>query len=400
MDKKSICDEYRDLLKGIFHYQDHQIEIKITCWKIILGTFAFIGILAFASIGLTNFWFSLTCVFLPIIALFLIIIGFFHDLVYKERLKLGFFSAAVKLEHKYSWLPEFHKSLIGESQIQNMSTRKQISFYLGCGMILLILSSVFLFFLPIFTNIYINSSLFLLLCIIFISYYKFLFHHMKKTKYLFLKEIDIKAYKKRTFTDENIKYLEILHSQGKAFIEHFSNIKMRYKNLPITIITALFLAIAYIIGSQDSFYSGNNFFSQKITFVHQHMIYLICLITTLSVIGIKIIRFLDINISHEQIRLLFKCIIDLEKKCKVSKPYEIISKTLYQKNFDPIFIDFFYYASINLSIIFLGIILLLSHLRDYHSFIGVIISLSIIISLFIWEIISFICIFRKKIKFA
>ena len=57
MDKKTICEEYSQLLKGVFHYQDQQIEIKITCLQTILGTFAFIGILAFASIGLTNFWF-------------------------------------------------------------------------------------------------------------------------------------------------------------------------------------------------------------------------------------------------------------------------------------------------------------------------------------------------------
>lgn len=396
--KKTICAEYGELLQGIFNSQNQQIEIKINCIKILLGTFAFIGILGFASIGLSSLCFIFICSLLPIISLIIITANFFHDLVYKERLKLGFFSSALKLEQKYLWLPEFHKSLLGEYKTQISPIRNQILFYLGCGIILFILSAIFMFFLSNFSHFYVNLSILIFFSILFISYYKFLFFYMKKTKILFLNENgEINSRQQRNFDEVNKRYLEILHAQGKKFIEHFSNLKMRYKNLPITILTALFIAIAYVIGSQESFFSSKNVLSEQQNFVHEHILYLISLITSLSVIGIKMIRYLDINVSHEQIRSLFKHIIDLEKIYKISKPYEIISKTLYQKNFDPVFIDFFYYGSINFGIIFLGSCILISHLRDYHSLLGIYCSLGIILSLLIWEIVDFIFLLKKKL---
>lgn len=89
-----------------------------------------------------------------------------------------------------------------------------------------------------------------------------------------------------------------------------------------------------------------------------------------------------------------------QKIKKLTKPYEIISKKLYHKNFDPIIIDFLYYSSLNIGIILLSFIVLLSHIRDYHSKLGTSIALTITSSFLIWELISLIIIWRKKINFS
>ena len=400
MDKKIVYDEYSQLLSGIFHYQDHQIEIKISCIKILLGTFATIGLIAFANIDLSNLWFLVICTILPLLSLFFITINFFQDLVYKERLKLGFFKEAVKLEKENTWLPEFHKSLLGEANVHVLSVKKQISFYISCGAILFLISTFFAFLLPGFYNLYINTLFAAAFIILFFFYSVFIYIHAKKTKKLF--SFHEKIEKRTLEKEKNNEFLSLLHARGKAFIEHFSNLKMRYKNFTIFLITAILIASAYIVASEAIFFEPSNgsFVGQKVNFVHENKIYLICLVTLLATIGIRLIRHLDINVSHEQIRLLFKCIINVEKKVKdLTKPYEVISQTLYQKNFDPIIIDFLYYASINVGIIILSLKILFAHIRDYHSTLGICISIIIVLSFFVWEIISFICIFRKKLFF-
>lgn len=77
MKKKIICNEYTKLISGVFHYQEQQIEVKIICLKVILGTFAIIGLLSFADITLSNSWFLIICSFLPMLSLFFIIMCFF-----------------------------------------------------------------------------------------------------------------------------------------------------------------------------------------------------------------------------------------------------------------------------------------------------------------------------------
>jgi len=56
MTQDFIFYEYTQLINGIFRYQDQQIELRILNLKILLGTFAIIGILAFSNLGLSNAW--------------------------------------------------------------------------------------------------------------------------------------------------------------------------------------------------------------------------------------------------------------------------------------------------------------------------------------------------------
>lgn len=134
-------------------------------------------------------------------------------------------------------------------------------------------------------------------------------------------------------------FSSLMHAKGKKYIEHFSTIKMRYKKLTITILGALLLALSYLAQ-----YNDEN--------VHINKIHFLSFLTIISIIGLNLIRYLDVNVSHEQIRMLFKTAINLEKEhTSIPKPYIKISKHLYSKKFDPVIVDFLYYGSINIGII-------------------------------------------------
>ena len=113
----------------------------------------------------------------------------------------------------------------------------------------------------------------------------------------------------------------------------------------------------------------------------------------------NLIRFLDVHVSHEQIRSLFKYMISMEKNVKkLSKPYEVISQTLYRKNFDPIIIDSLFYGTINFGVIIFSFITIISYIRNYHSIIGIYISLGVLIACLLWEFLFFFLVSKKSLK--
>ena len=392
MDYEVIFADYCQVIDGIFHYQNQQIELKIIILKIMLGTFAIIGVLAFSNIGLTNYWFLLICSVLPLLSLIIITVGVFHDLIYKEQLKLGFFYEAIKLEKEHFWLPEFHKSLVIETK-GTINGKKSISFYFWCACILICLSATSLFLMPNFSTLLCRLNI-IIIFTSFCAIYSYIINCCVKRGYALLKFNCDDDNRKLTLQRDD-ELLALLHAKGRELIEHFSNIKMRYKNLAVTAITAIFIAFAYIIGSQESF-----FFSDKLqkTFIHENQICIMCFIALLAVTGVNLIRFLDINLSHESIRKLFLIEIALEKESlQLAKPYTIIANTVYKNIFDPILIDFLFYSVFNLGIIIFGTIMLLAQIKTYHSNIGISIVLGIILMLLIWEIVSFIKMYRKKL---
>lgn len=394
MNKTFVYEEYDQLINGMFHYQEQQIELRVICLKFMVACFAIIGLLAFSNIGLSNFWFIIISGIIPILFLFIITINFFHDLIYKERLKLGFFFEAIKLEKSNGWLPEFHKTLVGESYLRNSHNVKQASFYLVCLGILLLLSGFSFFFLPTFSNIYGRALIIVLVVVFFFIFCRIFSSQMNKTKELY--SYDGKT-KKRIINKDDDFLLSRLHAKGKEYIEHFSKLKMRYKNLAITILTGAFVAIAYVVASQTIFFSSKeSIVGAQEKLINQNFIYIISFTTLLFIIGMNLIRFLDVHVSHEQIRGLFKYMISMEKNIKeLSKPYVVISQTLYKKKFDPVVLDFLFYGTINFGVIVFSCIAIISYFRNYHSYLGIYLSLAVLAICLIWECALFFILYKK-----
>ncbi|OGN65556.1 MAG: hypothetical protein A2888_01850 [Chlamydiae bacterium RIFCSPLOWO2_01_FULL_28_7] len=396
METKAVYNEYTQNIKGVVNYQEQQIEIKIITLKIVLGTFAIIGLLALSNINLTNFWIFINSAIIPFLALLAITVNFFNDFVFRERLKLSFFNEALKLEKDFEWLPEFHISLIGKKSKSTQKVIKQITFYLLCSCILFIIVISALIFLPTIKTNLVRILIGILGFSIYLIYSTLLIFSAKKTKELF----DLK-FKEQEILQHNLKeddFLSLIHAKGREYIEYFSNIKMRYKNLTITLITTIFIAFAYIVGSQENFFSSKeSFVGVADSFVHENKLYLICFIILLATIGVRMIRYLDLDVSNEQLRPLYNYVLSIEKKVKsLTKPYETIAKTVYNKT-DPIIVDYLYYSAFNVGILIIGSTVLLSHVRDYHSFLSVCSTFCILSLFFIWEIVWLYIVYNKRL---
>lgn len=188
-------------------------------------------------------------------------------------------------------------------------------------------------------------------------------------------EMETKNRPENVHIDESI--VSLFHTKGKHYMEHLGKTKMRYKNLAILCLTAIFLAFAYMVASNE-------------TFDHINKIYFICFITLLTVIAINLIRFLDIYISHEQLRLLFKIELKMEKRNKnIVKPYTKMGKFLYGKKIDPMIIDFFFYGSIIFGITAISSIIIIAQISSLKYNLAIFISLFLLGLCLVWEVLEF-----------
>lgn len=177
-------------------------------------------------------------------------------------------------------------------------------------------------------------------------------------------------------TDRDEKLLSIMHAKGREYVNHFSSIKLKYKKLALMWLTAICAALAYTISGHDEA-------------VHFSKLYLIALITFLSVVGIKLIRFLDVYVYHRQMRAIFKSLVLLENQCpQWSHPYTNMAKALHKKRFDPIIVDSMYYGSINFCIVFLGATSIYTKLQSQYPILGIYILIAILLLFFVWECIA------------
>lgn len=185
------------------------------------------------------------------------------------------------------------------------------------------------------------------------------------------------------FIDSNIVF--DLHNKGKKYIDHFSNIKMKYKKFALKWATAYLLGLFYICVYEEQV-------------MHINKYNLIAFATIFTIFGMKLIQFLDINIGHEQLRKIFKLILQYEKtENSIIKPYTKIEHFLYQKNFDPVFIDFAFYLSINFAIAVLGILALILKMKT-EFFSNMMISIGFIVIFLTWQIATFIYLMRGRHK--
>lgn len=176
-----------------------------------------------------------------------------------------------------------------------------------------------------------------------------------------------------------------LHNKGRQYIDHFSNLKIKYKKLALSWGGAYLFGLAYITIYEEQIFHISKF-------------NLIGFMTIFVVIGIKLVQFLDVNLGHEQLREVFKYLMSFEKQnAFMIKPYLKIEKILYGKNFDPVLIDFLYYLSINFAISLLGVLALAIKMRA-EFMLSMIVSASCIAIFLAWQFGTIFYIMRRRHK--
>lgn len=377
----TVYSEYSSTISGVFFYQNQQIEFRTIAIKVLLGTFGFLGYLYFYNIGLKTTSINILASLLPLLSFFWLLIIMKKDLIYREGLKIGFFDSAIELEKKHSWIPSFHSCLITETDVHHNPGLRQGLFYFVSLAILLLLS-----LFPIWKNgtlASIRGSLLIAALITLIAGYLATrdIRRLAKLSSQYVKSKIDKNYYKFDKDPKKRIFISMLHTKGREYIEHYSDIKMKYKNLVLFIITALIAGLSYAT-------------SIKSESLHVNHIYVVAFIVIMAVIGINLVRYLDLNVSHKQIKHLFELLIKLENEHSFLSPaYDHVKKILYTKKTTPAFQDFMYYCGINLGLIILGAITAYLKLHEDHLIKDILLSFSLFSLLFFWELISYVYLF-------
>lgn len=167
-----------------------------------------------------------------------------------------------------------------------------------------------------------------------------------------------------------------LHGQGRAYITHFSKVKEKYKKLAVGWLTSLLIGLAFLGGHQEAYFNINK-------------LYLIALVTLFAWIGIKFIRYLDLNIYHKQMAEIYTSIQELEQTYPtLSRSTIKMSKLLHIRYFDPIIFDSFYYSSLGIVVSAIGCITLYLKLSTNRGHLGIYVVFGIMAFFFIWEFIT------------
>lgn len=381
-----IFENYQQLVNGVVHYQSQQNEIRILCIKLILGTMGIVGLLGIANLGLSRYWFSLIASVLPLLTLVAITSNMLNDLFYREQMKMGFFLEAKKLEEKYFWIPRFHHCLlIEESDRKYYSPGKvQIGFYKRCVLVLFILSSGAFIRFPLFTALYVKIIIALVFVIFFRGYFWLVDYFIKVFFGPYILKEKISRKKSQVASE---KFISLMHARGKDLIQNLSDIKMKYKNFTLTIITMIFLAGAYFAGSRESFWGVDEAqFSVQHQFVTTHKVFMITFLAFLSITSIGLIRYMDIRLCHAQMRNLFLALKSMEEIYpNLSKPFAFLTKSLYGKRFDPIIIESIFYSAFTFGILVMTFMIILMQ-KFYSGVISASIVLFVMVLTEIWSL--------------
>lgn len=385
-DNYTTYNEYSSCVNGVFYYQNQQIDLRTIGIKILLGTFAFLGYLYFYNIGLDKLSINILSSLLPLLSFFWMIIIMKNDLIYREGLKIGFFDAAIDFEKKHRWIPSFHSCLISETASNHNPGMRQGMFYFISLIILLGLSLLGITQITTPSFSFIKPSLISIVFILFIIYIIRIASILKKISSQFTSLDTDQNYDIIDPNSRKKMFISMLHSKGREYIEHYSSIKMKYKNLVLIVITGLIAGLSYSA-------------SIKTENIHINHIYINSFIVTMAVVGISLIRFLDLNISHRQIKLLFDLLIDIESRNSfLASSYIKVNQILYEKKATPVFQDFMYYSAINLSLIILGTLFVILNPHMNQSYFDIVVCLIVFGIFLLWELTSCALLFREVKK--
>lgn len=150
-----ITSEYRlevyaqleELIEGIQHFDILQCVLRKISITLLMGTFAAIGfllsinppILPFSSIAISIF----ICLFSFLMNTIISVI----DLIFMERLLMGSFIDALRLETENPWLFPIHSHMINSCKKHHGCLSKKVQFYIGYSKDLLLLLFVCISFL-------------------------------------------------------------------------------------------------------------------------------------------------------------------------------------------------------------------------------------------------------------
>lgn len=138
-----------------------------------------------------------------------------------------------------------------------------------------------------------------------------------------------------------------LHSIGRSYANHFSEIKLKYKRLALTWLSSLLIGLFFITESGDG---------SSLKYLDANKLYIDWMLTTLALLGVKLLSFLDVKVYHPQLGAIFSEQLALEKACpNLEKEYSGMARLLHSKYFDPVISDSLYYSIIMIIIAFLGV---------------------------------------------
>jgi hypothetical protein len=168
-----------------------------------------------------------------------------------------------------------------------------------------------------------------------------------------------------------------LHDRGRIYINELSSIKMRYKGIALQLLSSLFLALGWIALRPEENPDVNR-------------LYLITFITLLAWLAIKLPAYLDVFVYHHQMSVIFKSMMDYEKRNPfLAQTYNDLSTDIsHGKRKDPILFDVFYYSGMGLSIAILGIVSVYLKLNVQHPTLSYVLSFGLTFALLLIEVIT------------
>lgn len=343
-----VFNEYESLLRGFMFYQTQQVDFRAILLKKVIGILAVIGFFLFHAYQSNSFWSVFAATTIPLLPLFPITSSLFNDLTYREGLKSGPFKETINFENRHSWIPPFHSYLIfRENGIHHKAGSKQTGIYFWSAAVSIFLACLMFTHFMQLTDLYHHIYVLVALAVgagIFRIYWHLVQRRLSKLNRNDIpsEENTIEGYFEKKPCKNKELLISLFHSLGREFIEHFSKMKMSYKHMGIFVASAFGIALGYTLNSKAELVR----FSQS---------YLIAFVTFITVLSINLIRYLDLNVAHHQIRELYDFIKRLEKKEKVLSNFYIeIEGSLYENKKNPAIYDFFNYTAINIPIIIIG----------------------------------------------
>lgn len=145
--KLEIYAQLEDHIEGIQHFDVLQCVLRKMSITLLIGTFAAIGfllslnppILPFSSIAISIF----ICLFSFLMNTIILAI----DLIFIEKLLMGTFIDALRLEKENPWLFPIHSHMLNASKESHGCLSKKVQFYIGYSKDLLFLLFVCVSFL-------------------------------------------------------------------------------------------------------------------------------------------------------------------------------------------------------------------------------------------------------------
>ncbi len=178
-----------------------------------------------------------------------------------------------------------------------------------------------------------------------------------------------------------------LHTIGKGYLQHFSTIKLNYKKLAGFWLFSLFVGMAFIIKNQT------------INTIGIDKLYVISMLTFLAIIGVNLLRYLDLKVYHPQQTIVFMETEQLEKKNPyLERNFTISKELLVKRQSDPILVDSLQYAAIEVSMALAGILALYLKLGENGKVIDIFIPSIILALVIIYQIITILASVKWGVK--